>query len=89
MQEAARPYAVDALLVFLDLLEGQSQGVREPFLAHPEHDPPSPHPASDVPVDVVRRLLLQALLLFFDEPCLVYAKFKTFGSIISTCNLKV
>jgi hypothetical protein len=49
--KAAGADAVGSLLVFLDLLECQPEGVREFRLAHIEHEPPHPHAAADMHVD--------------------------------------
>jgi hypothetical protein len=46
---------VRALLVFLNLLERQSDGFTELLLAHPEHQAAHAHAAADVLVDRVRR----------------------------------
>jgi hypothetical protein len=51
--QAARPHAVGAFLVFLNLLEGQAERLPKLFLAHSEHLPAHPDPAAHVFVDRV------------------------------------
>jgi hypothetical protein len=49
--QAAGADAVGPLLVFLDLLERQPEGVPEIGLAHIEHEPPQAHAAAKLFVD--------------------------------------
>src|SRR5690242_7431684 len=51
--QAARPHAVGALLVFLNLLGGHAEHLPKLFLAHSEHLPAHPDPAAHVLVDRV------------------------------------
>src|SRR5205814_8661027 len=55
--EPPRADAVDALLVFLYLLERDAERVAELRLAHAEHHPAHAYAAADVPVDRVWDLL--------------------------------
>jgi hypothetical protein len=55
--QPARPDAVRAFLVFLDLLEGKTECVAQLLLAHCEHHAAHAHPAANVSVDGVRGLL--------------------------------
>src|SRR5262249_21878182 len=48
---------VRALLIFLNLLERETQGLAELFLTHGQHHSPHPDSAPHVPVDRVRGLL--------------------------------
>jgi hypothetical protein len=51
--QAARPDAVRSFLVFLHLLEREPEPVAELLLAHSEHQPAHPDPASHVFVNGV------------------------------------
>ncbi len=51
LKEAAGPNPINALLVFLNLLEGEPQSLGKLLLAYAQHDPPGPNPAADVLVD--------------------------------------
>src|SRR5262249_52278476 len=53
----ACPDAVHAPLVFLHLLERETERVPQLLLAHCEHLPPHPHSAADVLVNGARSLL--------------------------------
>src|SRR5262249_17856100 len=55
--QPARPHAVDALLVFLHLLEGEAESGSQLLLAHCKHKAAHAHPAADVLVDGIRDLL--------------------------------
>ena len=52
-EQAARPDPVDALLVLLDLLEGQSELLAKLLLAHAEQHAAKAYPAADVHIDRV------------------------------------
>src|SRR6516164_7784820 len=54
---------VRALLIFLNLLERETEGLAELFLTHGQHHAPHPDPAPHVPVDRVRGLLCHIELL--------------------------
>ena len=49
--EPTRPDAIGATFVFLDLLKGETHGVAELFLAHPEQGAAQPDPAANVNVN--------------------------------------
>jgi hypothetical protein len=49
--EPARADPVRAALVFLDLLEGQPQGLGQLLLAHPEHGPPQADAGAHMRID--------------------------------------
>ena len=51
IEQPAGADPVDALLVLLDLLEGEAEMLAEFLLAHPEQHPPQTHPTSDVYID--------------------------------------
>jgi hypothetical protein len=51
VEQAAGTDAIDALLVLLDLLEGEAEMFAEFFLAHPKQHAAQPHPGTDVNVD--------------------------------------
>jgi hypothetical protein len=55
--QAACADPVGALLVFLDLLEGQAERLAELLLAHADQHAAHAHPATHMPIDGVRRLL--------------------------------
>src|SRR5690606_861861 len=55
--EAAGADAVGALLVFLDLLEGDAEMLAELFLTHADHVAPQADAATDMDVDRIRLLL--------------------------------
>src|SRR5262245_2908382 len=55
--QPACPDAVHALLVFLHLLERETERVPQLLLAHCEHQPPHPHPAANVLVSGACSLL--------------------------------
>ena len=55
--QPARADAVGALLVFLHLLEGQTERVAELFLAHAQHHPAHAHAAAHMLVDRIGGLL--------------------------------
>ena len=52
--QAAGADPVRALLVLLDLLERDAEGVPETFLAHPDHHAAHPDAGTDVLVDGIR-----------------------------------
>ena len=56
---ARRTDAIGALLVFLDLLEGQTECLGKLFLRHRKHHPPHADLRSDVFVDRIRRFLFR------------------------------
>src|SRR5262245_60157056 len=51
MLQAARANAIGALLVFLDLLEGDPEMLAELFLAHAQHHAAQANPTADVSID--------------------------------------
>src|SRR5579862_2261604 len=53
--QAAGPYSVCALLVFLHLLKCQTQRVSELFLAHAQHHSAHAYPTANVLIDWIRR----------------------------------
>jgi hypothetical protein len=53
--QAAGADAVGALLVFLDLLEGQPERIAQSFLAHAHHEPAHAHAAADMSVNRIGR----------------------------------
>ena len=57
--QAAGTDAVGALLVFLNLLEGDAEVLTELFLTHPEHHAAQSNPAPDVDIDRVWLLLVR------------------------------
>ena len=55
--QAAGADPIGPLLVFLDLLESQPEGVRHVGLAHIEHETPHAHATTDMLVDRIERAL--------------------------------
>ena len=53
LEQARGADAVDAALVFLDLLEGQAEALAEPLLAHAEQGTAQPQALADMDVDRV------------------------------------
>src|ERR1700730_3245925 len=62
--QPAGPYSVRSLLVFLHLLEGETQCATELFLAHRQHHAAHAHATADVLVDGIRGLLSHNTLLW-------------------------
>jgi hypothetical protein len=60
--QPARADPIRALLVFLNLLEGQSEGLAELFLAETEKHAAQPNATANMPVDVIGRLFHSKLL---------------------------
>ena len=56
--QPARADPVGATLVFLNLLEGQADGLPQPFLAQTEHVPTEPNSGTDMDIDRVRLVAL-------------------------------
>ena len=61
LEQPARADAVHALLVFLNLLEGQSHAFAKSLLAHAKQHTAQSHPASDMLVNRVRLLACHSL----------------------------
>jgi hypothetical protein len=56
--EAAGAYAIGPLLVFLDLLKGDAEGLAQLLLTHSKHHTAEANPTADMDVDRVRLLLV-------------------------------
>jgi len=65
LEQAAGADAIDAFLVFLDLLEGQAQEIAQPLLAHADQHAPDTHTVADLHIYWIGLLLWHALLELF------------------------
>lgn len=63
--ETARPYAVRAFFIFLNLLKGDSEAFTKLLLAHAKHHSAQPHTAADMNVNGIRSFLAGHLSFSF------------------------